>query len=112
MCTHFDHLSQDVRARSAQLIVEKGFDLYGDMVCYLAGDLNANIDDPELKPLQAFESHPKEGVTTFNGFTGNKKSIIDYILCNRHNHVSDIVLSSYGVPYMSDHYPVIATRFV
>lgn len=113
MCTHFDHLSQDARARSAQLIVENGFDMYGgDMVSYLAGDFNANINDPELKPLQAFESHPKEGVTTFNGFTGNKKSIIDYIICNRHNHVSDIVLSSYGVPYMSDHYPVIATRFV
>jgi endonuclease/exonuclease/phosphatase family metal-dependent hydrolase len=109
MCTHLDHTSAEVRKRSAQLIVSKGFLLYNYMVWYLAGDFNASVDDPEMQLLSRcrFFHFPKDVATTFNGFRGNKKSVIDYIFTNMDYHNQTVVTDGYGVPYLSDHYPII-----
>lgn len=112
MCTHLDHTSAEVRERSAQLIVDKSFYARNYMVGYLAGDFNASVDDPELQSLSRCKlfCFPTKDVPTFNGFRGNKKSVIDYIFTNFENQKGFVVLDGYGVPFLSDHYPIIVTN--
>ena len=48
--------------------------------------------------------------TTYNAYTTGKMSIIDHIYCSKNLQVVEYhtINENYGVPYVSDHYPIYA----
>ena len=119
--THFDHVGKVAREEAGKLIMERMKALVpeGDVV-FLTGDFNANWDNPILDPIRAELAECREtapvtdGRNTFNDW-GNKhvpdgEDIIDHIFyrgvtAERY----DLLTGDYGVPYISDHWPVSGT---
>lgn len=108
--THFDHLLKEARTKSTDFIINLINNKYNNTECYVLGDLNAKINDEELVKFKTFNYYPNESnniKTTFNGFTKNKKSVIDYIITNSNETKNfDLITDGYGVQYLSDHYPI------
>lgn len=108
--THFDHTSKEARNKSTDLVI-KHTEKYNDSIIYIVGDLNATISNDELTGFNDFIFFPKKDSvkTTFNGFNGNKKIVCDYIITNDdiNQYELEVITDSYGVPYLSDHYPVL-----
>ncbi|MBP5483534.1 MAG: hypothetical protein J6X99_04685 [Bacteroidales bacterium] len=79
------------------------------------GDLNTELEDGLLKPMQESFAYARTeapgsdlNVGTFNGF-GHASSIIDHVFYD-----GDLVplhywvhKNGYGLPMLSDHYPVL-----
>ena len=123
--THYDHKSADARKNAADLMVSqmqsicKVTDLKnpGNMLILHVGDLNTTYDSNQLKSLKDNMLYarlsvdgPDKGSATFNGF-GNSSSIIDHIFYG--GKVKPVkywvVTGGYGLPYLSDHNPVLFT---
>ena len=121
--THYDHKSTDARKNSADLMVSqmksitKADDLKNaGVVLFHVGDLNTAHDSGQLKSLNDNLNYARLAVTgsdtytgTFNGF-GDKSSIIDHIYFGG-KAVKPVKYwvdrTNYGVPFLSDHYPVL-----
>ena len=83
---------------------------------FITGDFNALIKDPILKPIIGHFLSARR----FSNYTDNKHSFnffgflglswtIDYIFYkNAYSHAFKTITKNYGVPYISDHYPIIA----
>lgn len=128
--THFCHVSETAREKSAILLLEKINEIAGYAPVLLTGDFNAENNSKTYQLLTSnwdrfismidSESMAKKFVnrdsTTFNGF-GNISvpQKIDYVLVNSYFSVSNYkihVVKENGV-YISDHYPVsITVRFL
>ena len=115
--THLDHMGPVARKEGALLLVAKIKEIAGRNMVFLTGDFNANPDDLILVPLfKKFGSaRDKAPVTdrhgTFNGW-GNAPSniILDYIFYQKASPVEfQTITKGYGCPFISDHYPIIAT---
>lgn len=122
--THFDHVGDTARAKSAELIVDKTDEVAGDRPAVVTGDFNATPDSEPYAILtseksslrDAFEvtKQPHFGpLFTFEGFevqSGNEKRRIDYIFVNDNVQVQKhAIISSFRDSYYpSDHLPVIA----
>ena len=123
--THYDHKSADARKNAATLMVSqmqtitKESDLKNakSVIIHL-GDLNTTYDSAELKPLNDSMNYARLSVDgnfkytgTFNGF-GDKDSLIDHIYFGGKS-VKPLKYwvdrDNYGVPFLSDHYPVLFT---
>jgi endonuclease/exonuclease/phosphatase family metal-dependent hydrolase len=108
--THFDHTSEEARSRASELVINKMND-YKDTEIYVMGDFNASITESTLMRFNEFLYFPRPNTvkTTFNGFTTNKNKVIDYIITNNKNgeYMFKLIEDGYGVPYLSDHYPII-----
>ncbi len=118
--THFDHLGEQARINSIDLILSKVKELNIQNEPYIVqGDLNLNDDHPAIKKLQlklsdallvAQELQSKFN-KTFNGFDlaieADKR--IDYIFVSAGIQVQNFLtlIETYGVSYPSDHYPLI-----
>jgi endonuclease/exonuclease/phosphatase family metal-dependent hydrolase len=125
--THFDHISESARRKSARLIRKRLAELSENLPTIVMGDFNAHEDTPAIttligKPALAggvwIDSYRKLNPrrlteeSTFSAWAGKKKgSRIDFIL-----HTADftptaaeIVRTSYDGRWPSDHYPVTAT---
>ena len=119
---HLDHVSQPSRERSTVLLgkrIQKR--THSDPVVVL-GDFNVGEDNPAIEHLKDADGlalrdsfrvlHPEaKRVGTFNRFKGTRKGDkIDYVLVSTAAHVeeADIVLTSYGGRWPSDHFPVRA----
>ncbi|MEX2171314.1 MAG: endonuclease/exonuclease/phosphatase family protein [Pirellulales bacterium] len=121
--THWDHVSQPSREKSAKLIVERiaaGQPAKTPVV--VMGDFNAGEENPAFRvlidsPLKLRDCfrlrHPAaRDVGTFNGFRGETSGKkIDAILVSPEWTVvaAEIDRSSDGKRYPSDHFPVTAT---
>lgn len=123
--THYDHKSDLARKNAADLMCKqmqtlcKVSDLKGsDVVLFHVGDLNTTYDNAALKSLydnlfyaRATAAGPDKGTGTFNGF-GNSNSLIDHIYYGG-KAVKPVKYwvdrTNYGVPFLSDHYPVLFT---
>ena len=119
--THFDHVGKVAREEAGKLIVQKMKEMVpeGDVVL-LTGDFNANWDNPILLPIRAElqncrETAPENDareVNTYNGW-GKKDApagtdIIDHLFFRGLVPVRYEVLNGdYGVPFISDHWPVL-----
>ncbi len=117
--THFDHVGKVAREEAGKLIVERMQAVVpeGDAI-FLTGDFNANWDDPILKPIRAYLSECREtapvttDANTYNAW-GNKDvpagtDVIDHIFYRGATAERYEILSGdYGVPYISDHWPVL-----
>ena len=93
----------------------------GDVV-FLTGDFNANWDNPILDPIRAELAEcretalvtDKEGINTYNAW-GEKNAplgadVIDHIFYRGVTAERYEVLNGdYGVPFISDHWPVMGT---
>ena len=119
--THLDHLGSLARKNSIKLIVAKMTELNPDNVpVFLSGDFNSTTDDPIFDPLKASLKDAREmsaisdKIITYNGFgtvTDNpntrKEWVIDHIFFSGVNPMAFMVLNgNYGVPFISDHYPI------
>jgi len=120
--THFDHVGEEARKRSAALILQQvetsGFKHQAVILC---GDFNLNDDHPTISYLQ---NHWRDALLqavdvkskmnrTFNNFdlANEATKRIDYIFTNE---MVDIVLfetivEKFGVSYPSDHFPILTT---
>lgn len=115
--THLDHKGVNARRESLRLV--------SDTINYLStpetpvstilmGDLNVEPLDPALEPLRQHMLSAQEVFDvkdkTFHGWGKDRNKIIDYIFYKNTFPTSFRVVSeNFGVPYVSDHYPVLAT---
>ena len=122
--THLDHLGSLARKNSINLIVDKMTELNPDNVpVFLSGDFNSTTDDPIFDPLKASLKDAREvsaisdKIITYNGFgtvsdnpNTRKEWVIDHIFFSGVNPMAFRVLNgNYGVPFISDHYPIAFT---
>lgn len=114
--THFDHKGKVARYESSKLLVERLKSLGKDSIPVLAsGDFNVTPQDSLFIPIQEYlvdlrsTVAPQDSMQTTNGWgTEPAGKIIDYIFYKNIEPVSYTVSTkNYGVPYISDHYPVI-----
>ncbi len=121
--THYDHKSDEARQKAAELMVEQMQTLCkvsslkdAGVVILHVGDLNTTSDNAAMKPLNDNMFYARTDApgndrnkSTFNGY-GKSSSIIDHIYYGG-KAVKPVLYwvdtKDYGVPYLSDHYPVL-----
>lgn len=119
--THFDHIGEIAREKSAELIVAKTRELTSDgEAVFVMGDFNLNEKSKAIGFLSgqfddarmASETIPFGPFGTFTGFEYNEpvKDRIDYIFCSKNM----VKVKKYGVltdsksqRFPSDHFPVM-----
>jgi endonuclease/exonuclease/phosphatase family metal-dependent hydrolase len=115
--THFDHLGKTAQKESAKLLLSKINEIAGDEhPTFITGDFNVLIGNSALKPIiKKYYSARR-----FADRSDNNKSFnawgrwyldrnIDYIFYKNIYSLSfKTVNDDYGVPYISDHYPIIS----
>ena len=117
--THFDHIGTIARKESAILLLKKIEELSYcfENNIFITGDFNTGSEDPVFLPLKKYFKSARDiaPVTdksaTFNDFgkTEEPATVIDHIWFTKTVPVEFKVLKeNFGVPYISDHYPVLA----
>ncbi len=123
--THFDHMGDTARAKSAELIVEKTNEVTADNPVIVTGDFNVTpdsepyasltSDDSGLSDAYEISKQPHVGPQfTFEGFEVRNEETearrIDYIFVNSKVDVQKhaILPSFRDYKYPSDHLPVMA----
>lgn len=119
--THFDHKGEVARREAGKLIMERMNALVpeGDPI-FLTGDFNANWDDPILDPIRERLAECRETApvtdcgNTYNGWGGKHvpagEDIIDHIFYRGAKATKyELLTGDYGVPFISDHWPVMGT---
>lgn len=134
LTTHFPYkkapIDTEVRARCAQLIVEKMKETAGpDATIFITGDMNASpvAGDPDapgsrsLAPFFAWMEAARDkailtdDLSSFNGFgrvaPGTKGKILDHIFYRNARPLVFSTLDSpdFGLRWNSDHFPIITT---
>lgn len=115
--THLDHRGVVAQQKGLELIVERISEMNPKgLPMVLAGDFNVVPENPVLSGLNATMSdarrtaEKKDARATFNGW-GTSARTLDYIYhlgfasCSEYE---TIVRQYEGVPYISDHYPIMA----
>jgi endonuclease/exonuclease/phosphatase family metal-dependent hydrolase len=111
--THFDHVSSKARNKSAELLIKESKNYYKKSLICFTGDFNDTISDTDLNSFKDLKYYPEPNtvITTFNGFRKNKKTICDYFVLGNNSDKFEYkfkqITKGYGVPYISDHYPMI-----
>lgn len=122
--THFDHIGDTARVKSAQLILDRISEVAAGKPVILTGDFNATPDskpysiltsgDQKLRDAYSVSQVPNVGpLFTYEGFSVQSKKQqrrIDYIFVNNQVRVKKhaIISSFKDARYPSDHLPVIA----
>lgn len=122
--THFDHIGDTARVKSAELIVDKTKEVARDAPIIVTGDFNVTPDSKPYLILTSDRSllsdafdlsmQPHLGpLFTYEGFevrSGRKQKRIDYILVNDKIQVLKhaIIPTFRSYRYPSDHLPVMA----
>lgn len=115
--THLDHKGTEAQIKGLALVADY-FKQYPSYLHILTGDMNLvsthsafNALTPTMKNTR--DNAPKghtDTNTTYNAYSSSKHSIIDHIYCSKNMTVVEYhtVNENFGVPYISDHYPVYA----
>ena len=116
--THLDHVGWDARRNGLALIVERiGAMNPKGIPMVLTGDFNVTPDNPGLADLDKMMKSARiyaedsDEAPSYNGW-GRAGKVIDYIYYAGFEKCKDfkVVNASYAdKPFISDHYPVIAT---
>lgn len=122
--THFDHISEEAREKSAALISEKATEFDPELPVLLTGDFNAGPDSAPYNILiekggfvdtfTAADERVNEELGTFNGYNdptgGGADNRIDWILSKGDvtTKTSKIIDYQKNGQYPSDHYPVLS----
>jgi endonuclease/exonuclease/phosphatase family metal-dependent hydrolase len=120
--THFDHIGEEARNRSAELILQKVKSSGNEhQAVILCGDFNLNDDHQTITYLQhhwkdaLFQSKELKSNKnrTFNNFDLENEASkrIDYIFTNDKVDIMifETLVERFGVSYPSDHFPILAT---
>lgn len=118
--THFDHIGKIAREESGKLLIERMKEMVPeDEPVFLTGDFNANHDSEILQPIKSFmgmardEAPVSDSLNTFHNWnkidTDKGGHIIDHIFFRGADPVRYVTWTeNYGLPCISDHYPVYA----
>ena len=110
-------MSNDARVRGAQVIGDIVANRLGELPAIVGGDMNCTADSSEYSPFAFFRraglqdaramTDSTSHAITYNAFGNAEGAVIDHFL------VRDVQVrrfrtldGDYGVPYISDHYPV------
>lgn len=126
--THFDHVGKVARSESAKLLLSKAEAEGTEMPVIIMGDLNYPTSDLSLAPLvnaptfievrkmaESFPQGDELPSRTFQGFRDRhapddpEGKPIDHIFTQGFRPLEyRVITDGYGVPFLSDHYPVVA----
>ena len=116
--THLDHQVKEAQIEGMKLISKHFEELKDTCPVFLTGDLNIKADNVALDAIEGYMNNAREVApegltdfnTTYNGYVTNKNTIIDHIYCSNYLKVVEYhtINEGYGVPFVSDHYPVYA----
>lgn len=116
--THFDHIGEKARKKSAKLIIQKVAEIAKDAAVILSGDFNSDPSTKAFKTIINNKKHPmKDGFVksdkpdcTFTGFGVNSGVCkhIDFIFYDKsfEQKSYQIITDNNGTFYPSDHLPV------
>lgn len=116
--THLDHVGEVAREQSILLIVKKIDEIVkkDKVPVFLSGDFNSNVNSAIFDPLKSIMKDSRailpesEWIPTYNNFGNGNDAMIDYIFYKNAEVLDFKTLNGdYGKPYISDHYPVMAT---
>ena len=111
--THLDHMGPVARAESAKYLA-KLTDESEDIPVILGGDMNSTIDDTIFNAFYKVGLKAAREMTrntshkdTYTGFGKDSPSLIDHFFVREVKVERFRTLDGdYGVPYISDHYPI------
>lgn len=115
--THLDNMGVEAREQSVKLLVEKIREIApAGAAVILGGDLNSSAEDPIFRPFDALLTSARDTSpitdhkATFSGYGhAGTPAIIDHLFFAHLTPLSFRTLDGdYGVPYISDHYPIEA----
>lgn len=116
--THLDHRGVQARINGLAMLMDKTAELEADIPLIIVGDFNVEpgdscLADIDVRMQSARVVAPKTTDTpSFNGFGQMSGKIIDYIYFSGFFGADsfDVLSEPYeGIPYISDHYPIVAT---
>lgn len=109
--THLDHVGKTARAEGVKLIAQYSL---SDVPVIVGGDMNSTIEDAifqrfydvKLKPARE-QTKNTSYVNTFNAYGKEPSTLIDHFFVYKVKVIQFRTLDgNYGVPYISDHYPI------
>jgi endonuclease/exonuclease/phosphatase family metal-dependent hydrolase len=115
--THLDHRGVQARINGLSLIMDKTAELDSDLPLIIVGDFNVEPGDSCLADidLRMQSARTAAAQTTdapsFNGFGLMESKVIDYIYFKGFSGADSFSVLSEpyeNVPYISDHYPIVA----
>ncbi len=118
--THLDHVSDDARARGAQVIGDIVANNLKGIPVVVGGDMNCTAEYDEYKPFDFFSRAGLQDARempdstshaiTYNAYGNGEGSVIDHFFVkNLKVRQFRTLDGDYGVPYISDHYPIEIT---
>lgn len=118
--THLDHVSNDARVRGAQVIADIVANQLQDIPIVVGGDMNCEADSSEYAPFAFFYRAGLQDTrtlpdstshrATYNAFGTEQAKVIDHFFVRGIEVLRFRTLDGdYGVPYISDHYPIAVT---
>ena len=116
--THLDHQVANAQIEGMKLISQH-FEKYKESYpVFLTGDLNITAANVALDPIESYMYNARYAApssysdfkNTYNGWKVGGKNIIDHIYCSNNLRVVEYhtIDDNYGVPFVSDHYPIYA----
>ena len=116
--THLDHQVANAQIEGMKLISKRFEEYKGLYPLFLTGDLNIKADNVALDVIESYmynarvaaPSSYSDFINTYNGWKVGGKGVIDHIYCSNNLQVVEYhtVNDDYGVPFVSDHYPIYA----
>lgn len=116
--THLDHQVANAQIEGMKLIAQDFQAKKDSYPLFLTGDLNIKSNNVALDAIEGFMYNAREVAptnltdydTTYNGYVTTKNSIIDHVYCSNYLKVVEYhtINDYYGVPFVSDHYPIYA----
>ncbi len=118
--THFDHLGGTARAQSARLLVQRIDEYSPSGPVVVTGDFNAVALDSALDPLfdELDDVRTSAPVSDLIGSLNSWRTKyglynIDFIFAREAEPARfETVNGGYGVDFLSDHFPIVATLYV
>lgn len=116
MNTHLDHVGPVARRESIKLLCDWADQLGKDIPVIIGGDMNSDLSDDIFRPLEQHRLLSARDIApvtdneiTYNAYGKGKPSVIDHFFVRGWQHVKlfRTLNGDYGVPYISDHYPVV-----
>lgn len=115
--THLDHISDAARAYGAQVIASVIAERFDGVPVVVGGDMNCTADYGHNMPFNTFYhaglrdarslTDSTSHAITYNAFGQNEGAVIDHFLVRDMEVLTFRTLDGdYGVPYISDHYPI------
>lgn len=116
--THLDHQVANAQIEGMKLISQHFEEYRESYPLFLTGDLNITSTNVALDVIESYMYNARDAApssysdfkNTYNGWKVGGKGIIDHIYCSNNLRVVEYhtIDDDYGVPFVSDHYPIYA----